>query len=63
MPMLSNWKKYLPYVDLWVDLGVLQVMTDIMYENIMNQTFEYLVISVTVMRRWGFRFKLYSRMR
>ena len=63
MPMLSNWKKYLPYVDLWVDLGVLKVMTDIMYENIMNQTFEYLVISVTVMRRWGFRFKLYSRMR
>ena len=61
MNALKRWKNYLPYLDLWVDFGILQVRTDIMCKNIMNDTFEYLVISVRVMRKWGFEFKLYSR--
>lgn len=63
MNALKRWKSYLPYLDLWIDLGVLQVRTDVMCENMMNQTFEYILISVTVMRKWGFRLKLYSRLR
>jgi hypothetical protein len=49
-----------PYLDLWLDIGLLSVSTALWRERYETCTKDYVLVSVKVLGRWGFRFRLYS---
>lgn len=49
-----------PYLNLWVDLWIIQVGTDLFLERIDRYTKEWIGVRVTLFRRWGFSFRLYT---
>jgi hypothetical protein len=55
-----KWKRYIPYIDVWVNFGVLQIKTDIMNERLETMTREYFVLRVTLFFKYGFSIRLYS---
>jgi len=57
--MRWNW----PYVDFWLNIGILRIATELMHERTECLTREYIAVTVVVFWRYGFRFRLYSPMR
>lgn len=51
------WK---PLLDLWIDVWLLQVRTCVMCELLNCDAIEYLFLEFRVLRKWGFRVRLYD---
>lgn len=49
-----------PYVNLWIDVWILQVRTEIMNESYEAQVTRWIVLEITILHRHGFSFKLYA---
>ena len=52
--------KYRPMLDAWVDIGILQIATAVWREAIWNDCTDYLYLEIRVLRKWGFRVRLYD---
>ena len=52
--------KYRPMLDAWLDIGLLQVGTAVWREAIWNDSTDYLYLEFSVLRKWGFRLRLYD---
>lgn len=50
----------LPYLDLWADLWVIQLQTELMKMRYEARYFVIVSLRVTFFHKWGFRFKLYK---
>ena len=51
---------YRPMLDAWVDIGLLQIATAVWREAIWNDSTDYLYLEIRVLRKWGFRVRLYD---
>lgn len=58
--LLATLKQWLPYLDLWLDIGLLQVQTELWNFDYQRMVHTRINLSVKLFRKWGFRFKLYS---
>ncbi len=52
--------KWRPMFDAWIDIGILQVATAVWREAIWNDCTDYLFLEIRVLRKWGFRIRLYD---
>lgn len=53
-----------PYLDLWLDVGVVSVGSRLMFVSTHGMTVEYVALQVKVWwDRWGFAIRLYDTMR
>ena len=52
--------KYRPMLDAWLDIGLLQISTAVWREAIYNDCTDYLYLEFRVLRKWGFRVRLYD---
>jgi hypothetical protein len=48
-----------PYLEIWIDLWIIQVHTDLMTQNVARYTEEWVLLHITIFHKWGFRFRLY----
>lgn len=49
-----------PFLDLWIDIGLLQVSTTLNKTCDISETDEHLSLQLTILNRWGIRFRLYK---
>lgn len=60
----SAWVRHLrthpPYLDFWLDIGLLRIRTELMNERCENRTRVYISLEIKILRKWGWRFRLYS---
>jgi hypothetical protein len=54
-----KWKLRKPYLDFWFDCWLLYVRTSLMHERIEMDHFDYIYVTVQVVHKYGFRFRLY----
>ena len=59
---LCRLRRVLPYLDLWLDIGLLQIQTELLTERYEEFSRVYIGMRITVLKRWGWRFRLYSPM-
>lgn len=52
--------RWRPLLDFWIDIGLLQVSTALWREAIWNDSRDYLFLEVRLLRKWGFRVRLYD---
>lgn len=52
--------KFRPMFEAWVDIWLLQVSTAVWRETIWNDCTDYLYLEIRVLRKWGFRVRLYD---
>lgn len=48
-----------PYIDLWLDVGFLQIKTDLMCYRFETMTYQYITLGIKLFWKWGFSFRLY----
>lgn len=53
-------KLWRPLLDFWVDIYLLQIQTSIWREVWHQDHTEYLILEIRVLRKWGFRIRLYD---
>lgn len=52
--------KWRPLLDCWCDIYLLQFQTAIWREAFYNDCTDYVYVEGRVLRKWGFRFRLYD---
>ena len=52
--------RWRPLLDAWIDVGLFQIETGIWREQWHQDARDYLVLQVRILRRWGFRIRLYD---
>lgn len=55
----KRWKKYIPYLDLGLKIPFIKIHTQVMFEGVCTDTFEYLLLYVEI-HKWHFKFRLYN---
>ena len=58
----SNWVRHLrlPYLELYLDIGLLQIQTELMTESYEMLCRNYIALRITLLHKWGWHFRLYS---
>ena len=62
----ASWQKRLvrhlrpPYLDLRLDIGLLQIQTELMTERYEQMCRNYIALRITLLHKWGGHFRLYS---
>ena len=49
-----------PYLHLWLDVGFLEIGTQVLYYSLEDMTVRWVVLRVKVFRTWGFDVRLYT---
>lgn len=52
--------RWRPLLDLWVDVGLLQVSTNAMSRQVNMDAVLYLSLRITLLHKWGFHVRLYD---
>lgn len=52
--------KWRPLLDVWIDVGLLQIQTSLWRDNLNFDGREYVIVDARLLRKWGFRFRLYD---
>jgi hypothetical protein len=52
--------RWRPLLDAWIDVGLFQIQTAIWREQLYMDAFEYLIVEFRLLRKWGFRLRLYD---
>lgn len=48
-----------PCLDLWLDIGLLKIHTELMHECFAMRQYNVIHLHVKLLGKWGFRFRLY----
>ena len=59
--MRMRWRRWLPYLDFYLDLGLLRLKTDLFSSQEYDHTFTYVRLHVEILRRHLFTVRLYKR--
>lgn len=52
--------RWRPLLDAWVDVGLLQIQTGIWRYQWHQDSIDYLILEIRLLRKWGFRLRLYD---
>lgn len=52
--------RWRPLLDAWLDIGLLQIQTVVWRDAIWNDCTDYLILDIRLLRKWGFRVRLYD---
>lgn len=52
--------RWRPLLDCWIDVYLFQLNTAVWRENWNSYSTDYLIVEGRVLRKWGFRFRLYD---
>lgn len=52
--------RWRPLLDAWLDVGLFQIQTGVWREQWHMDAVDYLILEVRLLRKWGFRFRLYD---
>lgn len=58
--MKQFYKKLIPHLDVWLDIGIVQVKTELWNYCYDRTSRQYITLRVTLFYKWGFHFRLYS---
>jgi hypothetical protein len=52
--------RWRPLLDAWIDVGLFQIQTGVWREAWHNDCVDYLILEFRLLRKWGFRLRLYD---
>lgn len=56
----GRWRRFLPYLDFYLDIGILRLKTDLMHESTYKEEYEYIQLHVDIFRHRLFSIRLYK---
>lgn len=54
-----NFRRYIPHLDLWLDIWLIQVQTQILYRSHEDRTDRWVQLRLSFFYKYGFSFRLY----
>lgn len=59
MTIFNNWRKYIPYLYLYIQMPFVSISTSILHRRLECREFEFVALNIRIFK-WKFQFGLYD---